>query len=57
MNLGEEKVDDLFFILMNGPDEATVEADEVISMAVDRFSRIKSRHFDQHVLPYGKILI
>ena len=55
MNLGEEKVDDLFFILMNGPDEATVEADEVISMVVDRFSRIKSRRFDQ--LPYGKFLI
>lgn len=45
-SLGEEKVDDLFFIRMNGPDETTGEADEAICLAVDRFSQIKSRQFD-----------
>ena len=51
MNLGEAKVDDLFFILMNGPDEATGEADRVINLAVDLFSRTKPRRFDE--LTYG----
>jgi hypothetical protein len=44
-------VDDLFFTRMNGPDETTGEADEVICLAVDRFSQIKSHRFDQ--LTYG----